>query len=91
MCTSTISKETFAAVCFAVLMQNGEGILSKAPSYIEEKQRMLTMGFYAFGELDSRNQDIVRRWCNRWRITPFQYHDEVDFEQWVKEQYEASR
>lgn len=63
-----MTAEFFATICFLVLMQNGKGLKDKAPSYIEEKQTMLNMGWDAFGELDSENQMEVRLYCERWHV-----------------------
>ena len=54
------------AVVFAILMQNGDGILTKAPHYVQEKAQM------AFGTatpemlLDENNMAIFRQWKERW-------------------------
>ena len=64
----TINTDTFAMVCFLVLMQNGEGIKDKAPGYIEEKLKMLHMGEDAFAMLDIDNMKKVRDYCDFWKV-----------------------
>ena len=65
---TTISPDSFAMVCFLVLMQNGEGITDKAPSYIIEKMYLLRSGIGAFAALDIYNKRIVIGWCEKWKI-----------------------
>jgi len=60
--------DEFARLCFLVLMQSGEGILDKHPSYIREKERMLDAGYEAFFELDIHNMRKVRQYCEHWGI-----------------------
>lgn len=64
----TISPDSFAMVCFLVLMQNGKGITDKAPNYITEKVYLLRSGIEAFYALDIYNKRIVVGWCNKWKI-----------------------
>ena len=57
-------------VIFAILMENGEGILSKAPDYIMEKwgQTQMKLSFeYIFALLDGENQAKFRAWQKEWR------------------------
>jgi len=55
-------------LCFLVLMQNGEGLMDKAPSYITEKTYMLRSGYEAFAALDIYNMRKVADWCKRWHV-----------------------
>ena len=64
----TISPESFALICFLILMENGEGIIDKSPSYITEKSYLLNAGTVAFGALDLHNKRKVRRWCDIWDV-----------------------
>ena len=48
---------------FCILMQNGEGILGKAPSYIDEKYDAADG---TGGLLDSKNQAIFNQWKKLW-------------------------
>lgn len=63
-----LTEEQFAMICFLVLMQNGNGLEDKAPIYVEEKSKMLTMGYNAFGELDAPNMESVMFWMEMWRV-----------------------
>jgi len=64
----TISPESFAMLCFLVLMQNGEGVIDKSPDYITEKTWMLRAGFDAFAALDIYNLRKVDAWCKAWGV-----------------------
>ncbi len=63
-----ISPETFALVCYLVLMENGEGILDKHPDYINQKLGLLEAGYNAFGALDIHNMRKVKAWCEKWKV-----------------------
>lgn len=63
-----ISTDDFATVCYLVLMQNGDGLADKHPSYISEKKYMLESGLDAFGALDIHNMRKVRDWCASWGV-----------------------
>jgi len=52
-------------VTFCILMENHEGIIGKAPSYIFEKWQSKSSGK---GLLDSRNQSKYDEYMNRWQI-----------------------
>ena len=54
------------AVVFAVLMANGDGISSKAPSYILEKLDMCAMMTTPEQILDAPNHAIFTAWMDRW-------------------------
>ena len=56
-------KELLKIVEFCILMQNNDGILDKAPDYIDEKYQC-TDGSGAL--LDSGNQSIFNRWKKLW-------------------------
>jgi len=64
----TISPESFAMICFLVLMQNGGGLETKAPSYIAEKTFMLNAGYDAFAYLDIHNMRKACQWCHDWHV-----------------------
>lgn len=64
----TISPDSFAMVCFLVLMQNGEGLIDKAPDYITEKIPMLREGLNAFAYLDINNMRKAVAWCDEWKV-----------------------
>lgn len=68
MANMTISPEQFAWMCYLVLMQNGDGILDKHPSYIEEKKEILTRGYDAFAALDIYNKTILVQWSKGWNV-----------------------
>lgn len=72
----------FAMVCFLVLMQNNNGIISKHPDYISEKLFMLKEGAYAYGMLDRGGQQKVLEWCRQWRL---------DLPEWVEEYLHQER
>jgi len=50
-------------VAFCILMQNGEGILSKSPDYIEEKYKVCIKGGKP---LDSSNQQKFDQYIKTW-------------------------
>ncbi len=64
----TLNEQDFAMLCFLVLMQNDEGIVSKSPDYITEKLNMLQDGYEAIGRLDIHNMRIVVKWHELWRV-----------------------
>ncbi len=64
----TISPESFAMVCFIALMENGDGLIEKHPSYITEKTFMLGAGFNAFAHLDIHNMRKVVAWHKFWGV-----------------------
>ena len=57
-------------IAFCVLMQNGEGILSKSPDYVLEKyERFLNDGFTdleTYWGLDNSNKQKVEDWYKKW-------------------------
>lgn len=64
----SISPESFAMICFLILMQNSKGVIDKSPDYITEKIWMLKDGITAFGALDIYNMRKVKEWCDVWNI-----------------------
>ncbi len=62
-------QENFALICFIVLMQNGNGLSDKSPSYVIEKKTLLKSGFEAYAYLDRNNQIKVLEWYQKWRAT----------------------
>lgn len=66
---NTLSPENFALLCFAQLMNNDEGITTKAPSYFLEKRDLLDRGYEAFGALDITNMWEVVKWHHKWGVT----------------------
>lgn len=76
-----ISPNEFAMACYLVLMENGEGVVDKHPSYIKEKNYMLFSGYDAFGALDLPNMRKVIQWCNRWGVEiPDIIQQEIDMQ-----------
>lgn len=63
-----IHPDSFAMICFLVLMQNNSGLIMKSPDYITEKASMLSMGYTAFAMLDINNMRKVVDWLTRWKI-----------------------
>lgn len=56
-------------VVFAIFMENGEGIIGKAPDYIMEKWRLANADLSdecILGGLDSMNQAKYNVWKERW-------------------------
>lgn len=54
------------AVVFAILMNNHEGILGKAPSYVEEKWRAVHEHSEPEALLDHVNMDLFIDWEIKW-------------------------
>lgn len=55
-------------VAFCILMQDGEGIIDNAPSYIEEKYESCihTKNWHSEEILDSTNQAKFKEYCEKW-------------------------
>lgn len=68
MTLHTISPQSFAMVCFLVLMENGSGLVDKSPDYIAEKVNMLHAGHDAFAYLDIYNMRKAINWCRVWGV-----------------------
>ena len=60
--------ELLGIVSFLVMMENGEGLGSKAPSYILEKYRLIKDVPYAWSALDIHNQRKVIEWGKKWGV-----------------------
>ena len=61
--------ETFAMMCFIVLMNHhGNGYIEAHPIYLEEKQHMIGSGYNAFAMLDIHNKRTVIKWLEKWNI-----------------------
>ena len=63
------------AVVFAILMENGEGVVSKSPNYIIEKLASLEYNDEPEGLLDLGNLAKYREWENMW-IKKFEKKEE---------------
>lgn len=57
-----------AAVCFAILMENGVGIVGKHPDYILEKLRWCEVLPDPTVLLDERNMAKARAWAREWLV-----------------------
>lgn len=55
---------------FAILMQNGEGVLYKSPEYMVEKfEKAMDMDIVLIAQLlDRQNRAILDQWLERWSI-----------------------
>jgi hypothetical protein len=77
-----ITPDSFATICFIVLMQNGAGVLDKSPDYIGEKVLLMSAGFDAFAYLDIHNMRKVMAWLDRWGIeAPEVIRNEMDLQE----------
>jgi len=57
-------------VVFSIFMENGEGIVGKAPDYIMEKWKLVNMDIsdeYIVAGLDGFNQAKYNEWLQTWR------------------------
>jgi len=54
------------AVCFAILMENNNGIIEKAPSYVWEKFGACFWLSRPEELLDERNLAKFNAWCETW-------------------------
>ena len=54
---------------FAIAMQNGQGIRSKAPDYITDKWETINMMSEPEGILDDANLRIFNEWKATWKET----------------------
>ena len=64
----TVKPELTRLVVFAILMENGEGILDKSPEYIEKKFHNAMTVPYPFEMLDYSNKRKFKRWGDKWVI-----------------------
>jgi len=57
-------------VVFSILMENGEGIIGKAPSYIEEKLKICSgkNDYGVEGMLDDENFEKFKEYQKRWGV-----------------------
>jgi hypothetical protein len=53
-------------VCFAVLMETGNGIVTKSPDYIREKYEACMKVPYPAGLLDCWNEAKLEEWRTTW-------------------------
>lgn len=66
----TMTPETFAAMCYVVLIGNHHnGYETSAPTYVQDKLSVLSAGYDAFGHLDIHHKKRVIAWLERWAIT----------------------
>lgn len=56
------------AIVFAILMENNDGIIGKAPSYIEEKKGMIETLKYPERMLDANNLGKFKGWQKTWKL-----------------------
>jgi len=56
------------AIVFAILMENNEGIIGKAPSYIAEKLKAVETMDEPENLLDAYNMGKFIEWQRKWRI-----------------------
>ena len=56
------------AIVFAILMENGGGIISKAPNYIKEKLKSCENLNEPEVLLDSQNHEKFIGWQNIWKL-----------------------
>ena len=56
------------ALVFAILMENGQGVISKSPEYVAEKLAGCEGLENPEGLLDSSNLVKLRDWENRWSV-----------------------
>ena len=54
------------AVVFCILMENNDGILGKAPSYLMEKLDACTLDYDSVHLLDAGNLTKYNAYCDRW-------------------------
>ena len=54
-------------VVFAILMENGRGIVAKSPEYIDEKYELAMRTVHPWRLLDINNQRKLDKWVKTWR------------------------
>lgn len=54
------------AIVFAILMENGEGIIGKVPSYVEEKLKSTSQMSQPECLLDPNNLAKYEKWQEKW-------------------------
>ena len=57
------------AVVFSILMQNGQGIMDKHPSYLLEKLHSAEIMEHPERLLDLQNRRIFEVWKEKWKVT----------------------
>lgn len=57
-----------SVVSFLMLMEGHDGVIGKAPAYINEKFLLMREPAYMFSALDDFNQARVYAWGERWGI-----------------------
>jgi len=55
-------------IVFAIFMENGQGIMSKAPDYVMEKFNLATVGDSPEKHLDNANQMKLQEYFLQWGI-----------------------
>jgi len=63
----TMNDELTRGLVFAILMENGDGIMGKHPKYILEKMTTVMKGNYPTNLLDARNMAKLEQWIERWK------------------------
>lgn len=58
----------FQTVCFLALMQRGEGLTAKAPSYIREKKKTAENPIGAWNMLGGDIQLLIYEWARLWKF-----------------------
>lgn len=53
-------------VVFSILMENGDGIMVKAPRYIEDKYFLVMSMLHPEALLDSSNKRKYAKWLEEW-------------------------
>ncbi len=59
--------DVYRGVIFAILMQNGDGIMDKSPGYIDEKLFACEREPQPELLLDEHNRRILENWLSFWR------------------------
>jgi len=58
-------------IAFCVLMENGQGLIDKAPSYVMEKFNRCEVV-----DLDTENTDKYLEYMKLWRVANYSFEDE---------------
>ncbi len=66
--------DVFRGVIFAILMQNGDGIMDKSPDYIDEKLDACERDPQPELLLDEHNRRILENWLSFWRRKVIEAH-----------------
>jgi len=61
-------KELRAAVVFAILMENHDGIVDKSPGYILEKLASAKSYDEPEALLDNNNLSKFKKWADTWKV-----------------------